>query len=144
MTANELASGEPANAMAVEDGYKFSLPDTQCKHAARLQRWLADGNSAVTLTLRRAAHIAALEPHYFSAAFHRWSGESFILWRRRQRVARAIEALQAGHQPVTDIAILAGYRDRRSLERAITAVTGRTLGQLTNKLRGVPQPLRDT
>lgn len=120
-----------------------SAPQTECEfdyllpkdgHAVRFHEWLAAGNSPVNLTLRDAARIAALEPHYFSAVFPRWFGESFAIWRRRQRVARAVDELKARRLSVTEVAIIAGYRNRRSLERAIRAVTGGTVGQLVCRL----------
>lgn len=42
----------------------------------RLQRWVAE-NDPVTLTLRQAATIASLEPHYFSRVFRECVGETF-------------------------------------------------------------------
>lgn len=81
-------------------------------------------NDPLSLTLTKAAKIAALEPHYFSRVFRENVGESFVKWRRRERILRAIKALQAGGPPIMEVAVLVGYRERRSLERAIKAMTG--------------------
>jgi AraC-like DNA-binding protein len=114
------------------------IPPPNQNNVARFEKWLAAGNSPLTLTLRRAANIAALEPHYFSTVFHRRFGESFALWRRRQRVAKAIAELKARRLPVVEVATLVGYRDGRSLERAIKAVTGQTARQLLCTLSLLP------
>ena len=97
------------------------------KHAAlhRLQRWVAV-NGALKLTLQQAAEIAALEPHYFSAAFHQHVGQSFLEWRREYRAKVAVHLINKGIFSIDYIGTLVGYRDRRSLERAIAAFTGRT------------------
>ena len=97
------------------------------EHAAlhRLQRWVAV-NGAFKLTLQQAAEIAALEPHYFSAAFHRHVGQSFLEWRRKYRAKVAVHLINNGDFSISYIVTLVGYRDRLSLERAIAALTGRT------------------
>ena len=97
------------------------------KHAAlhRLQRWVA-ANGALKLTLQQAAEIAALEPHYFSAVFHQHVGQSFLEWRRKYRVEVAVHLINEEVFSIGYIATLVGYRDRRSLERAIAALTGKT------------------
>lgn len=87
------------------------------KHPAlnRLQRWIA-ANEALKLTLRQAAEIASLEPHYFSAVFRRHVGQSFLEWRRDHRAEVAIRLIKNGGSSMSEIVTMVGYKDRRSLE----------------------------
>jgi two-component system, response regulator YesN len=95
------------------------------KGLQRLSRWIAL-HSALRLTLKEAAAIACLEPHYFSRAFHRHVGETFLEWRLRYRVAYAIDAIENGRVPINRIPELVGYHNRRSIERVVKRVTGVT------------------
>lgn len=61
----------------------------------RLQQWVAS-NGALKLTLEQAAEIAALEAHYFSVAFHRHVGQSFLEWRRKYRAEVAVHLIRSG------------------------------------------------
>lgn len=91
----------------------------------RLREWIAM-NGALDLGSREAATIACLEPHYFSFVFHRHVGITFIEWRRRYRVAYALQAIANDLASIDEIARVAGYSSRRSLERAMKRVVGRT------------------
>ena len=98
----------------------------------RLQRWVAV-KGAVTLSLKEAAEIASLEPHYFSVLFHRSVGKSFLEWRRRYRAEAAVRLIKSCDLSVSQAASLVGYRDRRSLERALKAITGRAPSSFKTK-----------
>jgi transcriptional regulator GlxA family with amidase domain len=104
------------------EGQSFRLSRT---HAGlrRLQLWVAT-NGCLTLSLRQAAQIASLEPHYFSVVFHRVVGKSFQEWRRSCRVEVALRLIKSGEVNMSEIATLVGYRDRRSFERAVKDHTG--------------------
>lgn len=90
----------------------------------RLQRWVAI-NGALKLSHSQAAEIASLEPHYFSVTFHQFVGRSFLEWRRRCRAEVAVYLIMCSELSMNEIANLVGYRDRRSLERAVKSLTGR-------------------
>lgn len=107
----------------------------------RLKKWIAR-NDPLTLTLRQAAEIASLERHYFSTVFHECVGETFVKWRRRQRVAIALKSLRNGGSSVTQVVNLVGYRERRSLERGMKAIAGATPGAYKRKL--LPDRRADT
>ena len=100
----------------------------------RLNKWIAR-NDPFTLILRQAAEIAFLERHYFSTVFHACVGETFVKWRRQQRVTQALRSLKKGRSSVTQVANLVGYRERRSLERGMKALAGETPGAYKRKLR---------
>ena len=93
----------------------------------RLQHWAAS-TPPTRLTRKQAASIASSEPHYLSYLFRRELGKTFVNWRREYRTSVAIAALQEGKYSVNEIVQLVGYKSRRSLERAVKAATGRTVG----------------
>ena len=99
----------------------------------RLKKWIAR-NDPLTLTLRQAAEIASLERHYFSTVFHECVGETFVKWRRRQRITQALRRLKMGRSSVAQVANLVGYSERRSLERGMKAIAGETPGAYKRKL----------
>lgn len=101
----------------------------------RLQRWLA-AHCVPTLTLRDAATIAGLEPHYLSATFHVHVGVTFAQWTRDHRTAFAVRALGCGHYSIKEAAKLVGY-DRRSLERAVRRATGKTPAEIQSEVEAL-------
>ena len=100
----------------------------------RLQQWAAK-RSPTGLTREQAASIASREPHYLSYLFRREMGKTFINWRREHRTSVAIAALQEGKYSINEIVTLVGYRSRRSLERAVKKVAGRTAGSFKREQR---------
>jgi two-component system response regulator YesN len=98
----------------------------------RLQQWIAD-HGALPLTHQRAARIAGLEPHHFSTVFHSHVGVTFAQWMHDYKISWAIQALESGQFSIEQVAHLAGYRGRRSLERSVKRKTGKTPAQLIQK-----------
>lgn len=98
----------------------------------RLRLWVA-AHGALQLTLKDAAEIACLEPHYLSRAFRRRVGQTFLEWTREYRLNWAIRAIKSGQYSIGEVSRMVGYRDRRSLERAVRAYTGDTPGMLQKK-----------
>lgn len=98
----------------------------------RLQLWVAI-NGALHLTLRQAAQIACLEPHYLSRAFRRRVGQTFLEWTREYRISRAVLAIESRRYSIDEVTRLVGYRDRRSLERVVKSVTGKTPAALQKR-----------
>ena len=106
---------------------------------ARLRTWMADhGREALALTLRQAADIAGLEPHYLSALFRDCVGESFRDWRRRVRATQALQFIERESRSIDEAAAAVGYGGRRSLERAVKTVTGRSPGAFKRNGRSEP------
>ncbi len=84
------------------------------KGLKRLRQWVAE-NGALHLTLKEAAAVACLEPHYLSRAFRRHVGQTFLQWTRGYRIIYAVRAIESGAYPIDRVVKLVGYRDRRSL-----------------------------
>ena len=101
----------------------------------RLETWAAT-NDQLQLTLRDAATLACVELHYFSAIFRKHTGSTFIEWRRATRAARAVTLIADGTLSVDQIVHAVGYKDRRSLERALKQLMGTTPSALRGNLFG--------
>lgn len=102
--------------------FELSYPH---KGLLRLREWVA-GHGGARLTRRVAASIACLEPHHLSAVFRDCTGLTFLQWRRGHRIVCALRAIESGIYRLDEVVHLVGYRDRRSLERAIKSTTGKT------------------
>lgn len=96
---------------------------------SRLRLWIAV-NGAVGLTLREAADIASLEPHYLSRVFRRRVGRTFLGWTRQYRTICALRAIESCRYSIGEVSRLIAYRNRRTLERIIKAATGYTPAEL--------------
>ncbi|MBW4051694.1 MAG: helix-turn-helix transcriptional regulator [Proteobacteria bacterium] len=97
-----------------------------------LQQWIG-AHGTRHLTLKEAARIAGLEPHHFSATFHLRVGLRFVQWTREHRTAFAVRALESGRYSIEQVAEFAGYRDRRTLERAVKRATGKTPAEIQRR-----------
>jgi transcriptional regulator GlxA family with amidase domain len=98
----------------------------------RLRTWIAV-NDPIRLTMRQAADLACVELHYFSAIFRKHTGRSFIEWRRSIRIARAAHLMSGGTLTVQQVVHAVGYKDRRSLERALKQLRNMTPGALRSR-----------
>src|SRR5262245_28214896 len=87
---------------------------------ARVKQFV-EAHLAQPLTLVDAAKVAGLSASYFSAWFHRETGERFGQWLRGVRVRRAMELLRDG--PVRETARDVGYCQLRTFERAFKRET---------------------
>lgn len=79
-----------------------------------------------TITLQRAADIAALERTYFSTYFRAKVGVCFSNWLSMLRVREAKRLLRRSDRPISDVAIDVGFGNLTSLERAFKRWTGTT------------------
>lgn len=100
----------------------------------RLRSWMTV-NDPMRLTMEEAAGLACVELHYFSAIFRKHTGRTFIEWRRSIRIARAAHLIVGGTLTVQQVAQAVGYKDRRSLERALKQLRNMSPGALRS-----PQP----
>ena len=122
----ELETSHPSHA----------LFDLLYSHAGllRLRDWII-AHGGAGLTREHAAAIACVEAHRFSALFRKCTGQTFLDWRRAYRTACALHALASGQYTVHQVTALVGYRNRRSLERALRDATGRTPADVRNRQR---------
>jgi two-component system response regulator YesN len=95
-------------------------------------------NSTRRLTLAAAARVACLEPKYFSAFFRKRVGISFVAWRTRLRVNKAMELIAKEDFSLTQVANAAGFNNLRTFERAFKKSTGMTPMQF--KKRSLASP----
>lgn len=100
----------------------------------RLNRWVQE-HGAFRMTLKQAARIACLEPHYFSATFREHVGKTFKEWRSRYRVIWAVQAIRLSQHSINEIVQRAGYRNRRALEKGVKRQTGMTPGRIRDQFR---------
>jgi transcriptional regulator GlxA family with amidase domain len=80
------------------------------------------------LDLAAAADAASLQTSSFSRYFHEKVGACFRDWRTALKVSRALELLQATDRTVETIALAVGFRDGRSLRRAMNRYVGLSPG----------------
>jgi transcriptional regulator GlxA family with amidase domain len=92
-----------------------------------------NGNDLLRLSMRQAAQLACVELHYFSVLFRKHTGRSFGAWRRSIRIARAAHLMAGGTLTVQQVAHAVGYKDRRSLERALKQLRNMTPGALRSR-----------
>ena len=69
-------------------------------------------------TLAAAAAVAGLDQAYFSKLFRRTTGQTFVEWNARIRVAEAKAQLRVLDLSITAIAFSVGYADMTTFERA--------------------------
>lgn len=98
----------------------------------RLRSWMT-ANDPIRLTMQEAAGLACVELHYFSAIFRKHTGRTFIEWRRSIRIARAAHLIVGGTLTVQQVAQAVGYKDRRSLERALRQLRNMSPGALRSR-----------
>jgi AraC family transcriptional regulator len=76
------------------------------------------------LPLAELARVAHFSPYHFHRVFRGMVGESVKEHVRRLRLERAAQRLKRGDQPVTRIALDAGYETHESFTRAFAAMFG--------------------
>lgn len=76
------------------------------------------------IALADAAHVAALEPAYFSRYFRKVTGETFTQWLAMTRVARAKLLLLNSRHSVTEVAMMVGFQSLRTFQRRFKEITG--------------------
>ena len=88
------------------------------KTALRRVREHFEISYAEPLSLAAAAAIASLEAKHFSKVFRRKVGIGFKEWTDVIRIGKAMDAIQAEYQSLSDIAFAVGFQDLRTFQRA--------------------------
>lgn len=76
------------------------------------------------IDLSVVSRVAGLERKYFSAYFRLKTGVTFTSWLRRVRVDRAMQLMHQGEISITQLAIVSGFGDVRTLERTFKRFVG--------------------
>ena len=90
------------------------------------------------LPLEELARVAYFSPYHFHRVFRGMVGESVKEHVRRLRLERAALRLKNGDQPVTRIALDAGYETHESFTRAFSALFGQPPSRFRASRRAVP------
>ncbi|HTD06290.1 AraC family transcriptional regulator [Undibacterium sp.] len=81
-----------------------------------------------THSLLELASDAGVHPAHLARAFRRWRGESIGCFVRRRRLENALHQLARGSEPLSALALSAGFSDQAHLSRAVKQATGQTPG----------------
>lgn len=87
------------------------------------------------LTIREIAQEAGVHPAHLSAEFRRRHGVTLGTYVRRLRLEWAADRLATGSDPISQIALGAGYCDQAHLTRAFKRHTGTTPGRYRRRAR---------
>ena len=90
------------------------------------------------ISLQTAAEIAGLEKKYFSAYFRSRTGVCFKEWSTRLRVRHAANMLAAKNHSISHVALVVGFRDLGTFERAFKQYLGMTPRAFKRKVRPGP------
>jgi len=77
-----------------------------------------------SLTLQKAAGIAAMARNYFSVFFHRNTGVTFKYWVDLYRVKRAIGLLRSSNMQIIEVALDCGFADATTFTRTFRRIKG--------------------
>jgi AraC family transcriptional regulator len=95
---------------------------------------LLDARFLEPLRLEDVARVAGLHPMHVARTFRAAHGESIAASLRRRRVLWAAERLAAGREPLSAIALAAGFCDQAHFCRIFRKVTGRTPGSVRRRI----------
>lgn len=116
----------------------LSLPMPHDARLVRIATALAD-DPASTRTLEQWAKWAGMAPRTLSRRFTTETGMSFMVWRQRARLMRALELLAAGRS-VTAVSLDLGYDS----VGAFITLFRRTFGTTPGRYFSVGLPLKDS
>src|SRR5262245_60251655 len=114
--------------------------DTEHAYKERILRVLVHIQEHLdeALPLEALARVACFSPHHFHRIFGAMVGESVKEHVRRLRLERAAYRLQFSDQPVTGIALDAGYETHESFIRAFRAMFGTSPSGFRKRQRDQP------
>ncbi len=93
-----------------------------------------------TLRLEELAALACFSPYHFHRIFKGMVGESVKEHVRRLRLERAASRLKLGAEPVTEIALGAGYESHEAFTRSFRSVFGLAPSQFRSSRRTTALP----
>ena len=96
------------------------------------------------LELERAAAVAAFSEYHFHRVFRGLTGEPFAEYVRRLRLERAAQYLKLTGEPVTQIALNAGFETHESFTRAFGTMFGVSPSEFRAAHRPAPEAASGT
>jgi AraC-like DNA-binding protein len=100
--------------------------DELLRRLVRAEAYLVETGARATLS--GAARAAALSPFHLIRVFDAVFGETPLAYAATKRLERARDMLAGTTQPITDIALAAGYESRNAFDRAFSRRFGVTPG----------------
>lgn len=122
----------------------------------RRPRWLSVVEDAIKASgaepppLTDLAALAGVHTSHLLRTFRRYHGASVANYARQRRIERAREAIAKGDQPLSVIALEAGFADQSHFTRVFRKAFGETPGNYARSLRGgksstsLGQPVRSS
>jgi AraC family transcriptional regulator len=109
----ELVLGLAGAAIRAARGGDRELPAPSARDHARIARVLRllESDTAAPASLAELARVAGLSRYHFLRTFKRVTGVTPHQWLLRARLADAANRLATSHEPVTGIALDAGFED---------------------------------
>jgi AraC family transcriptional regulator len=137
-TLSELEIGDQASPLALE-ALALELFAFICRSAAptttgntqpawlrRVREFICDEWRDRVISLSDLAAIASVHPHHLARVYKKRFGETPAESIRRLRLTWAAEQLVASRQPLSDIALDAGFADQSHFTRTFRAAFGTT------------------
>jgi AraC family transcriptional regulator len=126
-----IAGDDEAVATAGHDLMAASNDDVDERSAPRwlaiLRRDLEEATLA-SVCVGTRARTAGAHPAHASRLFRRCYGASITEFAQTQSVRRALRSMAASQQPLSDVALAAGFYDQSHMTRVFRRMTGRTPG----------------
>jgi AraC family transcriptional regulator len=111
------------------------VPMTARQRVQRARAFIASKPEA-DHSLEEVAAAAACSPFHLARLFRRHTGMTVRGYRRRLRLAMALEHMADGETDLTGLAIRAGFSDHSHMTRSFRKVFGSTPSALRERLRG--------
>jgi AraC-like DNA-binding protein len=79
------------------------------------------------------AKLASVSRFHFARCFRISTGETPMGFLRRRRIERAMQLLERGDRPISDIAVELGFYDQSHFTRHFTRIVGTTPGRFARR-----------
>jgi AraC family transcriptional regulator len=146
----EVRERDATSKLAIDGALLLMVADLvrlEADGARRQPRWLrtiedalessvAAAASAGTPSVEELAAIAGVHPTHLLRTFRRHHGTTISNFVRQRRIERARAAVAKGQQPLSAIAMDAGFADQSHFTRVFRQAFGETPGQYARALRG--------
>ena len=141
----EVRERDVTSKLAIDGALLLMVADLVRLHAdgdRRRPRWLRtvddalEASVAAPPSVEELAALAGVHPTHLLRTFRRHHGATISSYVRQRRVERARAAVAKGEQPLSVIALDAGFADQSHFTRVFRQAFGETPGQYARSLRG--------